>query len=436
MSSAVPIAALLLAFPFMLASQTRPSDAAQAVFAALKQHDWRQLATLIDPASLEEFREDQLRTFVAWARQKDEIAAANRVHGNWSLDIHNDLPPAEIAATKDMRVPTLAGSPTIGTLAAESPANFFSRICRAAYESSHTWGYLGDFRTLKRDVIGELADGDSLAYVLYRREARHIEDNTAWIDLPGNLKIAPMRARDGHWLMVLDDDIGWGPDLGELLPTREEWPGERAPKLATRTRTTPLQRLPPGAGPPRRSAGDAVRDAFAAFARGDWKAFATLVHPDRLAEFKREEIASLIAWENSRDARERAKREGMGVFMMSFSDTLTDSDIAQAASVKTPVFGGSTTIGDLAQLAPAAFFERWCAVVFGAESIFASRREEARRIIGEVQETDGLTQVVYQASRWKSVQRMPVVRTLDDWGIYLNEDVVWHGALDMLLDKP
>jgi len=64
----------------------------------------------------------------------------------------------------------------------------------------------------------------------------------------------------------------------------------------------------------------------------------------------REQIASLIAWENSRDVRERAMREGMGAFMMSFSGTLTDSDVAQAATVKTPLFGDSTTIGGLARM--------------------------------------------------------------------------------------
>src|SRR5712671_1023855 len=141
---------LLLGLPLMVTAQTSPSDAVRAAFAALGKHDWRRLATLVDPPSLEKVREDQLRSFVAWARQKDEIAAASRVHGTWSLDIHNDLPAAEIEAVKRVRVPTLAGSPTIGTVAAESPTDFFIRLCRAAYENANPWGYLRDFSVLQR----------------------------------------------------------------------------------------------------------------------------------------------------------------------------------------------------------------------------------------------------------------------------------------------
>jgi hypothetical protein len=410
-----------------------PSDAAHRVFAALQRKDWRALVSLIDSTSLQTVREEELRAFVAWGRQKDEIAAANRANRGWSLDIHNDLPAAEIAAVKDVRVPTLEGSPTIGTLAAESPADFFVRLCRAGYETPTRDSPLKHFTALQRQIVGEVLDGDSLAYVLYRREARWIQDDTQFIGLPGRLMIATMRRHDGAWRMVLDDDIGWSPDLGVLLPGRPEWPGP-IPEFKTQTRTMPLPAAPTGALPPRRAASEVARAALAAFETGDWKGLAALVHPDQLEDFQQRQIIRLIQWEDSRSMRERAFREGSTAFVMSYSDSLTADDLARAANIKLPLFGDSVTIGQLAHLSPAAFFERWCAVMFGEASHFYSMREAKRRVIGEVRETDGLTQVVYRSRARYAPQRLAVVRTQDDWGIYLNDELAPEGGIHLLLD--
>ena len=105
MNSAVPIAALLLAFPFMLASQTRPSDAAQAAFAALKQHDWRQLATLIDsPVNAGEFEVSPDQKLASMKAIFEEL---HQVDGHYAwIDLRFDIPtrpsdgPAQTAQAK------------------------------------------------------------------------------------------------------------------------------------------------------------------------------------------------------------------------------------------------------------------------------------------------------------------------------------------------
>ncbi len=428
----VALSFVAIAVPLMLTAQTGPTETVRTAFSALKAHHWQQLAALIDPGSLENFKQSELRALAAFARQQDEIAAATREGRGYSLDIHNELRPGEIQQVASVRIRTLADSPTMATLAAESASDFFVRLSSEIYGSRAEKELTQDIAGLERQLIGEIIESDTLVHVVYRREYRHVEGDTLWSELPGSLKIASLTRVRSRWLLKLGDDIGWFADFSSLLRDRR-WP---SPEFKRQTRITEAPSVSAGAPAARRNAIHAARDAFAAFENKDWVSLAARVHPKELSAFQRRQIAYLIAWERSKESRSQAMRAGTA-FMLLYDDSLSDEELARAANVKMPMFGASTTIGELTHLSPAVFFMRWCETAYGPKSghFGTWRTDLTRQVIGEAIENAAVAHVLYRFAGESGVELITLVREGDDWGIRFNSDIGFPVDLDMILHE-
>ncbi len=432
------LALLALVTPMTLNGQGRPTETVKSAFAAFERRDWRQLVALVDPERLEAFKDRQLAMLVSWAQQKDSIAAAEREGRGWGISPADSLTREAIAAVETVHVPTFAGSPTLAHLAALLPAEFFVQWCAAAYGKERGSWTSDDVPDLKRSIIGEVGGTDSVTYVLYRREYRHIDMNVLYHELPGHAMVMPVRRAGAQWYLLLNDDIGKEPSFGRVIPVKTRaWPRGRS--LTPHTRVTKLPSLPAGATRPARTAAAVVRAAFVAFESADWATLASVIHPERLAAFQREQIAYLIAWNDSKEARAQSQRDGFDMFMLQYDDSLPAEAVARAAETKIPAFGDAATIGELAHLTPGVFFARWCQTAYGNQGGMG-KTGFRRIVVGEVMETEGVTQVLYTSDLkhtdpWH-VERMGVRRTSNDWGLLLNDDIGWSIDLAFLLDPP
>jgi hypothetical protein len=159
-----------------------------------------------------------------------------------------------------------------------------------------------------------------------------------------------------------------------------------------------------------------VQAAFAAFELSDWQALAATVHPDRLASFQREVLAYLVGWAGSKDARAQAAHGGNMFFAFTYDDSLLPEALPAVANVKIPIFPRESTIGELAK------------ATYGGDTELGKDTSAFRRdVIGQVTEGDTLAHVLYRprglARRAEQVERMPVKRFGDGWGLLLNQDI-------------
>ena len=435
----MPLGFLLVALALQ-APQT-PTQVVQAAFDATAKRDWRRLSELVDPARLKKFRDANLGMLVEWAQRRDEIAASEKGFGFYGID---SLTPQMIAAVKDVRLP--AFGETIGRLAALSSQEFFIRWSDAA--DRNAWDPTEESSEAKRELVGELRMGDTLAYVIYRHEVRSVTDSVLCIDLPGQPMVMPIKKVSGRWRLLLNDDVGSVRYVFSLLPIPDPLPHWDASKLRRVTRLKPAPPLPPGASAPRRRPAQVTAAAFDAFTHGDWKVLAALVHPTMLAQFKREEMDFIIEWAQEKQSGSPVPVGGIQIMIHPRDeDTLTAANIASVAAMRVPVFRDSATIGQLAATTPEQFFVLWCEAVYGnpgATDTSWAHYNGARRILGAVLEGQTLAHVLYSGGpytfddKWR-VSRMPLMRTDDDWGLLLNDDIGERTILSMrlmMLDHP
>jgi len=427
-------AVFLVLGPVMVAAQEGPTQTVQAAFAALAQRDWLALANIVDPTRLEKFRQEELGFILLWARQKDSIAEAKRQERPWSLSGRDSVSPETVAKVGHVQVPAFPGSPTVAQLAAIPPAEFFARWCGVAYGADAERDPVQEVVGLERRTIGQVLEGDTMAHVLYRRESRHVDMDELKIDLPGRVMEMPLKRSGRRWLLLLNDDLGRAWDLLGLF---QESHGYRLGTSRQTTRAAPTTPTPPNPEAVKARPGptETVQAAFGAFERRDWQALASLVHPDRLASFQSEQVAYLIAWTGSKEARAQATREG-AAFMMSYDDSLSSDAMATVADVKVEAFSHGATIGELARLSPSAFFTRWCEAAYGANPKKGPGQVKLglkREVIGEMFEDDTLAHVLYRTDLWYSVRRMPLKYSSAGWRLLLNDDIGWSIDLSMVL---
>src|SRR6266567_3875588 len=427
--------AILLAMQSHLPAQRSPAQTVQTALDAAARRDWGGLAALVHPDALDSLRQESLGLMILMAeeRQAGEEASGGYNPGEVVIGQH-------LSRVGHERAAPFLHSPTLGQLAALPAADFFVRWCEAVYGPGPQRDEVREVVGLERRMIGEVTEGDTLAHVLYRRESRHVDMSELKIDVPGRVMMMPLKRVDGRWLQLLNDDLGWAVDfMGTLHPAPEITVREQGPR--------PVARAPIAAPNPvhinaRPRPTQIVEGAFTAFERQDWDRLASLVHPERLASFQREQVAYIIAWTQSKEARARAKRENVGVFMLSYDDTLSPEVVSGVADVKVTAFPGAPTIGELAHLAPTAFFTRWCQAVYGADSrhgLGAMVSHDRREVIGQVFEGDTLAHVLYRSDHrytgsWP-VGRMPLKYSSVGWGLLLNDDIGWGLHLDALLEK-
>ena len=427
--------AILLTMQSHVPAQLSPIQTVQAAFGAATLRDWRGLADLVHPDALGSLRQESLGLMILMTeeRQAGQQASGGYNPGEVVIEEHLGRVGHESASQ-------FTHNPTLAELAALSPADFFVRWCEAVYGPGPQRNEVREVVGLERRMIGEVTEADSLAHVLYRRESRHVDMGELKIDLPGRVMVMPLKRVGGRWLLLFNDDLGWPVDfMGALRPYPDlalRQPGRRSVVNAPQVSPNPV---PSATRPPPT---EIVEGAFAAFARQDWDRLASLVHTERLASFQREQVAYIIAWTQSKEARARAKRENVGVFMLSYDDTLSPEVVSEVADVKVTTFPGAPTIGELAHLVPTAFFARWCQAAYGKDSTHgwvAAASGDRREVIGQVFEDDTLAHVLYGSDRrytrpWP-VGRMPLKYSPVGWRLLLNHDIGWGLHLEALPEK-
>jgi hypothetical protein len=106
------------------------------------------------------------------------------------------LGDSDVANAGNERVEIMRGHPTIDELRRLSPTAFFIRWCEAAYASPRS----GDAR-VERQYLGTIFEGEDVAHVLYRSPAINF-------DLPAQVMRMSLRYADGHWRILLNEEIG------------------------------------------------------------------------------------------------------------------------------------------------------------------------------------------------------------------------------------
>src|SRR2546421_978706 len=264
---------------FMTAQET-PTETVRSALAILSQREWGALASLVDSQALESLRQDALGMLILTTEQR---LAGQEVGGGYNP---NEVIIAEhLQRVGRERVTGFPKQPTIAELASLSPRDFFIKWAEAVYGDTPQDDPVSEVVELYRRIIGEVKDNPDTAYVLYRRESRHIEMSEFKVNLPGRVMIIPVVRVRGGWRIRFNDDIGWSIDFSRIShPGR----GHRSSRIKMPARVLP----PEPAQPPsdrlaaRPSPVEVVQSVFKAFAARDWQALAALVDSQTQRSFQ------------------------------------------------------------------------------------------------------------------------------------------------------
>ena len=192
-------------------TQPGPVETVHSAFAAFELRDWQRLATLVDSERLASFQREELAYLAAWLNSTEARAQARREGVSiFMLSYDDSLPPEAVAEqSADVKVAAFPNTPTLGELARLSPAAFFGRWCQAVYESDPAKGPGGGRTQMRREVIGDVFEDQTLAHVLYRSDVRRTQ--------PWPVERMLLKRSAPGWRLLLNDDIGWTVDLSMLL---------------------------------------------------------------------------------------------------------------------------------------------------------------------------------------------------------------------------
>jgi hypothetical protein len=124
------------------------------------------------------------------------IQKIRRAHDAQSeMTIGLTLGDSDVANAGNERVEIMQGHPTIDELRRLSPTTFFIRWWEAAYTSPPR----GDVK-VQRQYLGTIFEGEDVAHVLYQSSA-------FVFDLPAQAMRMPLRYADGHWRLLLNEEI-------------------------------------------------------------------------------------------------------------------------------------------------------------------------------------------------------------------------------------
>jgi len=153
-------------------AQTSPETAARDFFAAIDGRRWREVAALVDPEQLGQYREETLSMLVAYAEHREALRRMPSQGSGGLVPLSTDgkLDTLALARVGDMPFPRSPGVRTLRDLAALPPADFLARYFEAIDPRSDERMKVGvDWSNLR--ILGAVADGDSVAHVLYRSGA-------------------------------------------------------------------------------------------------------------------------------------------------------------------------------------------------------------------------------------------------------------------------
>lgn len=178
---------------------------------------------------------------------------------------------------------------------------------------------------------------------------------------------------------------------------------------------------------PQISPEDVFQTAVDAYASGDWRTLADLVHPDALASLRTKQLGSIVAY--SVLEGEMAKGRSVG---FSPSDFAKPEAIEQAKHVRISEFPNAPTIGELGVLSPPDFFIQWCEAAHRTDrhDPRPSIQKIKRSLIGQVIEGENLAHVLYRLEVKSNelagaLRIMSLKRDDERWLLLLNDDIIW-----------
>jgi hypothetical protein len=184
-----------------------------------------------------------------------------------------------------------------------------------------------------------------------------------------------------------------------------------------------------------------ARSAFAALDQHDWATIVSATHPEWMSKFRREQLALLVAWAQSRGAMKRPRSSGIRGYSLSAGDSAQAVALAQVKGVRVSVFPGSPTIGSLSELTPDLFLARWFAAISAQpDSVIPLFDFGPRHLIGAVVEGDSLAHVLYRHDDaeyddpWR-VEVLALKRSAGRWLLLPNGDFASRIALGHVLFK-
>jgi hypothetical protein len=169
-----------------------PDDVARQFFREVADGDWNAAAAELDPESAEQFRRQALRSLLSYAKARAARANNGPMNLAWST-----MADTIIAAPYDTAsIVTRADSTTLGALAHLGPMAFVARALEANYQPS-----IGQ---TQYTVIGYVAEGESLAHVVFRRDfgGSHLTGEAAMAR-----SLMHLRRVDGSWKILPQDAV-------------------------------------------------------------------------------------------------------------------------------------------------------------------------------------------------------------------------------------
>ena len=176
--------------------QSTPTDTVQAGFGALSDRNWLGLAASVHPAALTRFRQSELTFQLAWAYWKEGIAASKH---RWAVAEDGSISPEGLGPVAHVTVSAYPDTPTVAQLATLSAPAFFATWCRAVYQSDSDRAQSNHKPDLRRQIVGEVLEGDNLAHVLYHLDFEAPE--------PWTIRVMPLKREGDRWFLLLNEDL-------------------------------------------------------------------------------------------------------------------------------------------------------------------------------------------------------------------------------------
>lgn len=210
-----------------------PSQVAAEAFRAIEQGRWEDLASLVDPADVQRFRDEQVRlwteprllptiTVEQLRRHEPEMPQAVAEYQAEQFQKRQQEFTTRISAE-------FAGVDSPAQLESLSAIELLARHLQARSPEARVRALLAmQGRTLPAElsreamlgphyaVIGSVAEGESLAHVVYRMQVGPVPDaggmDQEWMEAP--LRVASLKRTPAGWRLKLTHDLfgleGWG----------------------------------------------------------------------------------------------------------------------------------------------------------------------------------------------------------------------------------
>src|SRR5206468_4396012 len=144
---------------------------------------------------IDHYRDAQIAHLLAWA----EHLATRHKTGATGFGSNAEIDSASLSRYGHVALDHVPGSPTIGELAAQPPAEFFARWVGIAHGFNRR---RNQPPTTPRHILGTVAESEDLVHVVYR--------GVGWVPVV-QIQIMSVARIDGQWLLVQNSDVVQAP---------------------------------------------------------------------------------------------------------------------------------------------------------------------------------------------------------------------------------